>query len=415
VHRSTFRLGNRALRVALIATDYPPQRTSAAIQIKDLAQELLRQGHQPVVIVPKVGLPAAWTTEVVDGVEVLSLAGLATKDISYLRRTVSEFLLSFMMMRALRKSPHRYTSWDIVAWYSPTIFFGLFVRSLKRASKCKTYLILRDIFPEWAHDLGLIRKGPSYAFLKAAANLQYSIADTIGVQTYSNLTYVSRWAKPTRRIEVLQNWQAMATDFGSSITVSHTPLAGRKVFVYIGNMGVAQGMDIFLELAERLKHRQDLGFLFVGRGSEVTRLSGAALDRGLTNTLFFNEVDSREMPGLLAQCHVGLLALDPRHKTHNIPGKFLTYLLAGLPVLARVNAGTDLAYLIENEDVGRVYVGNHVDPLSQHAEELADWPLTRDRMATKGRALGARMFSPETAVRQIIAASGLGVSPLNCG
>jgi len=141
----------------------------------------------------------------------------------------------------------------------------------------------------------------------------------------------------------------------------------------------------------------------------------AALDRGLTNTLFFNEVDSREMPGLLAQRHVGLLALDPRHKTHNITGKFLTYLLAGLPVLARVNAGTDLAYLIENEDVGRVYVGNHVDSLSQHAEELADWPLTRDRMATKGRALGARMFSPETAVRQIIAASGLGVSPLNCG
>jgi glycosyltransferase involved in cell wall biosynthesis len=381
--------------------------------MSDLAQELVRQGHESVVIVPSADLNSAWKFEMQGEVEVLRLAGMRTRDTGYLRRTISELLLPFLMLRALRKSPHRDTKWDLIAWYSPTIFFGPLIWALKRASNCRTYLILRDIFPEWASDLGLMGKGPAFKFFKFVANFQYSMADTIGVQTASNLTYLVQWSKtPPRRLEVLQNWQSPLPNAGSSIRILETPLAGRKIFVYIGNMGVAQGMDIFIDLAESLEYRQDLGFLFVGRGSEVVRLAAATSARSLTNTLFCNEVDSREMPGLLAQCHVGLLALDPRHKTHNIPGKFLTYLLAGLPVLARVNSGTDLAHLIENEDVGRVYVGNYVEPLRQFAEELADSPVTHERMAAKGRALGTRMFSPKTAVRQIIVSAGKGIGPL---
>ena len=401
------------MRILLISTDYPPLRTSAAVQMRDLAQELLRQGHEPVVIVPSVDLHSAWKSEMQEKIEVLRLAGTRTRDIGYLRRTISELLLPFLMLSALRKSPHRHTKWDLIAWYSPTIFFGPLIWALKRASNCQTYLILRDIFPEWAHDLGLMGTGPVFQFFKMVANFQYAMADTIGVQTPSNLTYLTRWSKtPARRLEVLQNWQTPLPNVGSSISIPATPLAGRKIFVYAGNMGVAQGMDIFIDLAESLKHRQDLGFLFIGRGSEVVRLSATVSARSLANTLFCNEVDSREMSGLLAQCHVGLLALDPRHNTHNIPGKFLSYLFAGLPVLARVNAGTDLAHLIEKEDVGRVYVGNYVDPLRQFAEELADSPFTHERIAAQGRALGARMFSTKTAARQIIASAGKGLGPL---
>lgn len=372
--------------------------------MRDLAQEMLRQGHDPVVIVPSNELSSPWATDAMDGIQVLRLAGLRTRHTSYLRRTISELLLPFVMIRSLRKSPFRDTSWDLVAWYSPTIFFGPLIWLLKRTSRCRTYLILRDIFPEWALDLGLLRKGPAYAFFKAVAKFQYAIADTIGVQTPSNLAYLADWAnRPDRRLEVLQNWQTAAPDIGSSIMVANTPLAGRKIFVYIGNMGVAQGMDIFIDLAENLNHRHDLGFLFVGRGSEVPRLMASVAARSLTNTLFCSEVDSREMPGLLAQCHVGLLALDPRHKTHNIPGKFLTYLLAGLPILARVNTGTDLAQLIDRESVGRVYVGESVDVLRRFAVELSDSPTEREAMAIRAHALAEGMFSTAVAVQQITA------------
>lgn len=393
------------MRIALISIHYPPLRSSAAVQLRDLAQELVLQGHEPVVMVPAEGLDKAWATEMVDGIQVLRLAALRTRDVGYVRRTIGETLLSFAMLYGIRKSPFRSVKWGAIIWYSPSIFFGPLVAALKGSSNCRSYLILRDIFPEWAVDLGLLRRGVAYRFFKFVARYQYAVADTIGVQSPSNLPYLAYWTRrPERRLEVLQNWLAVTPDVGSSISVAATPLAGRTIFVYIGNMGVAQGMDILIDLAESLRNRRDIGFLFVGRGSDVPRLRASAAELALDNVLFHDEVDPCEMPGLLAQCHIGLVALDPRHKTHNVPGKFLTYMQAGLPVLARINAGTDLVELIEKEKVGCVYVGESLVAFQRIAEQLADDRAGRKQMSARGRALGQRMFSPTAAVEQIVAA-----------
>lgn len=395
---------SRSLLIALISTDYPPLRTSAAVQLRDLAQQFAALGHRPVVIVPSSMSDKPWTVERLDGIEVLRVAAPPTRAPSLVRRAIAEMWLPFAMLRNLRRSPFRSAQWDVLTWYSPPIFFGPLIWALRRASGARTYLILRDIFPEWAVDLGLVRRGPVYLVFKAIAAIQYAVAEVIGVQTPSNLAYLSRWAQsPRRRIEVLHNWLAVTPDIGCSIAVEKTALAGRKIFVYIGNMGVAQGMDIFIELIQGLRHREDIGFLFVGRGSEFPKLEAEKASRELNNALFFDEIDSLEIPGLLAQCHVGLVALHPDHKTHNIPGKFVSYVHYGLPVLARVNGGTDLERLIEDEGVGRVYVGNSVGELKRLAEELADNDVLRHSMSERGRQLGRRMFSPETAARQIIA------------
>jgi glycosyltransferase involved in cell wall biosynthesis len=345
-----------------------------------------------------------FAVERLDGVEVLRVAAPETRTPSFVRRAFAEMWLPFAMWRNIRKSPFRAAKWDLLAWYSPPIFFGPLIWVLRRGSGARTYLILRDIFPEWAVDLGLVRKGPVYLVFKAIAALQYAVADVIGVQTPSNLAYLSRWARsPHRRIEVLHNWLAVTPDAGCSIAIDNTTLAGRKIFVYIGNMGVAQGLDIFIELIQSLRHRDDIGFLFVGRGSEFAKLEAEKTSRDLSNVLFFGEIDSLEIPGLLAQCHVGLVALHPDHKTHNIPGKFVSYVQYGVPVLARVNGGTDLERLIEDEEVGRVYVGNSVSELKHLAEELADNDVLRQSMSARGRQLGVRMFSPASAARLIVA------------
>lgn len=393
---------NRSLLIALISTDYPPLRTSAAVQLRDLAQQFVALGHRPVVIVPSLMADKSWTVERLDGIEVLRVAAPPTRAASFVRRAFAEMWLPFAMYRKIRKSPFRRATWDIVIWYSPPISFGPLIWKLRRNSGARTYLILRDIFPEWAVDLGLVRKGPVYLVFKAIAAFQYAVSEVIGVQTPSNLAYLSGWASPNRRIEVLHNWLAVTPDVGCGIVVANTVLAGRKIFVYIGNMGVAQGMDIFIELIQCMRHREDIGFLFVGRGSEFAKLEAEKASRELTNVLFFGEIDSSEIPGLLAQCHVGLVALHPDHKTHNIPGKFVSYVQYGLPVLARVNGGTDLERLIEDEGVGKVYVGNSVAELKRLAEELADDEVLRHSMSERGRQLGRRMFSPEAAARQIV-------------
>lgn len=394
------------MRIALIADTFPPLRSSGAVQLRDLAREFARQGHALTVLLPAPDQQAPWALEQMDGVQVLRLKAPRTKDIGYVRRTLGESLMPFAMLWQLRKSPLASEQWDGVVWYAPSIFHGPLAGGLKKRSGCKSYLIIRDIFPEWAVDMGLMGRGLLYRFFDAVARYQYSVADVIGVQTPGNRSYFNRWQqRPGRTLEVLQNWLDKPAQARCPIRINETTLAGRKVFVYAGNMGIAQGMGILLDLAEKLLHRTDIGFLFVGRGSDASRLKASVRDRKLDNVLFYDEIHPDEIPDLYAQCSVGIVALDPRHKSHNIPGKFLTYMQSGLPVLANVNAGNDLAQMIRDEQVGQVCETNKVAELLQLTDKLLtqiDSPA--DDLPNRCRSLFEREFAVDRTVRQIVTA-----------
>ncbi|WP_199797165.1 glycosyltransferase family 4 protein [Porphyrobacter sp. LM 6] len=378
------------------------------MQLRDLAREFVRQGHELTVLLPDADLVQPWALEDFDGARVLRLRSPRTKDIAYWRRTFGEWLMPYAMWRNLRRSPLSEQSWDAIVWYSPSIFHGPLVRALKRQSGGKGYLIVRDIFPEWALDIGLLRRGPAYLFLKWTALRQYGQADIIGVQSPGNLGYFRKWnqARKGRLLEVLPNWLDRPANARCQIRIEETPLAGRKVFVYAGNMGMAQGMDILLDLADRMTTRADIGFLFVGRGNDARRLRESAAARGLANVFFHDEIEPDQISDLCVQCDAGLLALDHRHKSHNIPGKFLTYIQNGLPVLANVNPGNDIANLIRSENVGEVCETNSLDELVRRCVALIDRldedPLLSDRCIN----LFERHFSVSRIVQQLVSALG---------
>ena len=393
------------MKIALIADTFPPLRTSGAVQLRDLTREFMRQGHSLSVLLPAPDQSEPWKLEEFDGAKVLRLKAPRTKDIGYVRRTLAELAMPFAMLHNLRKSPLAKERWDGVVWYAPSIFHGPLVSSLKKSSACKSYLIIRDIFPEWAVDMGLMGRGLPYRFFDAVAKYQYSVADVIGVQTPGNQRYFKPWLeRPGRHLEVLQNWLDKPSQMRCSIRLEETALAGRKVFVYAGNMGVAQGMTILLDLAEKFYFRKDLGFLFVGRGSDAERLKAETQLRQLDNVVFFDEIDPDEISDLYAQCDVGVVALDSRHKSHNIPGKFLTYMQSGLPVLANINAGNDLAQMIRDERVGQVCETNRLDELLLLTEKLLDHIQADSSLSARCTALFEREFAVENTVKQIVAA-----------
>ena len=181
------------MKIVLICSSYPPYRTSCAVQMRDLAMEFLRQGHEPVVIVPGDNITKGWNVRLVDGIEVYELASFRISNVNFVRRGIGELLMPFTMLLSLMCTKFRSSKVNLVVWYSPSIFFGPLVWFLKLRSSCKSYLILRDIFPEWLVDLGIMKKGVVYYFFRAVARFQYSIADCIGVQTHSNLAYFQKW------------------------------------------------------------------------------------------------------------------------------------------------------------------------------------------------------------------------------
>jgi len=395
------------MRIALVSDTYPPQRISGAVHMRDLAHQLTNEGHDVTVIVACPNLDQPFRLEAGEGPSVLRLKTPKTKDTAYIQRALAEFTMPYAMIAHMKRSPVEKEKFDGVVWYSPSIFFGPLIKHLAARNKCRTYLILRDIFPDWMVELGLLKKGIQYQILKHIEFYQYSIADVIGVQSAANFDYFkSTPYKQGSRLEVLETWAATAPDLGCSIDISKTPLAGRKIFVFAGNMGVAQGLQRVLEMFKALKHRDDIGLALVGRGSELSRLKSQADSNQLDNVCFFDEISPEEIAGLYAQCRVGIVALDPRLRvSNNLPGKFVSYMQAGLPVLAFVNPGNNLAGLIERERIGRVSTALSADGFAEVAEQVLNDIATDTSMPARCRSLSARMFDVEVATRQIV--SGL--------
>ena len=160
--------------------------------------------------------------------------------------------------------------------------------------------------------------------------------------------------------------------------------------------------EVVIDLAKRFIKRNDIGFLFVGRGSSTVRLMDLAFTNKLINVLFVDEIDPDEIPDLYSQCIAGMVILDPKHKSHNIPGKFITYMQNGLPVLAIINQGNDLASIIRTEKVGLVCETRSIEEIEKLTENLLDQIDTDKFLSTRCVSLFNSEFSVQGAVKQIV-------------
>jgi glycosyltransferase involved in cell wall biosynthesis len=386
-------------KIVLVCDSFPPTSSSAANQIFDLSDAISKLGLKLTILTPSSEIKSNFKVEDHRDFKLIKIKTLKIKDINLLRRTIGEFLMPYMMIGTIRKHNLLNFNIDGVIWYSPSIFFGPLIRYIKKNNSCNSYLILRDIFPEWAADMGLIGRGPIYFILKLVANYQYSLADRIGIQSEGNSKY---FTKDNHKIEVLQNWLTPRESSKCSIDISRTILSGRKIFVYAGNMGVAQDVDIFLKLAKDLKDERRIGFIFVGRGKNSKIIHKGIKNHNLDNLLIYDEIDNREMQKLYLQCYVGILSLNLKHRSHNIPGKFISYIHYGLPVLASLNKGNDLIKIIQSENLGKVSFNGSVQDLKTMSLELIRDEKKYDLMKKNCIDVSAKFFSSQSAAKQII-------------
>ena len=352
---------------------------------------------------PSEKVPEQVATTIEDGVSVVRVKSGQIKGANKVQRAANEARLSANLWSkaqgVLRKNPC-----DLILFYSPTIFFGPLVRRLKQLWGCPAYLILRDIFPDWAVDAGVLRKGLIYRFFREAAAQQCESADLIALQSPANKRYFAH-AHPQHesRLRVLFNWAALRepelprTDFRTSLG-----LRDKVVFFYGGNIGVAQDMDNIVRLATRLASRQDIHFLLVGDGSESRRLKDLIALKRLHNIQILPSVSQSDYLAMVSEFDVGLISLDARLTSHNFPGKLLSYLYWGIPVLASVNPGNDLVALLEEVGAGLCFLNGDDESLTLAARRLADDPALRSEMGRNARNLLERVFSVEAAAEQIL-------------
>jgi glycosyltransferase involved in cell wall biosynthesis len=392
------------MRILLVVVYYPPSTTSAAQMMRDLAVEFVRQGHQVMVVTPGEALQGATTVTMEDGVQVVRVHAAEIKSANKVLRLWRESQLSSRTWKNARDlfTAHRC---DLIVYYSPTIFWGGLVRRLKSLWKCPAYLVHRDIFPQWAVDSGIIRKGSLlHRYLRRVELEQYAAADIIGAEAPGNLGYFANGAQGVGfETEVCYNWIAPVSTPRPSVSWrSRLGLQGKTVFLYGGNIGVAQDLGNILDLATRLRHRDDIRFLFAGEGTEAPRITKEIARRDLTNVLLLPPIPQQDYMACLSEFDIGVVSLNRHLHSNNFSGKFLGYVACGKPTLASINPGNDLLEVLRCYDVGIGCVNGDGAALLDAALSLADQPQLRASMGNNARALAESLFSVRRAATQIL-------------
>jgi len=390
------------LRILLISDCYYPSKKSGAKLVHDLAVEFRRRGHQPVVLTPCEAIAEPLQVLIEDGVIVARVKNARIKGTGKIQRALREARLSSHLWRGAAGFLYAHPC-DLILFYSPSIFFGALVGKLKRLWRCPAYLILRDIFPEWTVEAGILRKGVIYRFFEKKAAEQYSIADVIAVQSPANVKFfASIQGKKRSNVEVLMNWTSLnEARLPQTNYRERLGLEGKTVFIYGGNIGIAQDMDNILKLAAGLLPRSDIHILLLGEGTEVPRLRKAIANRGLTNIQIVSGVFQDAYLAAVSEFDFGLISLDARFTSHNIPGKLLSYLYWGMPVLASVNQGNDLFRLLREGRAGFCIPNGEDEQFLRAALQLTDDIHLRPSMRANARRLLEKEFSVSNAADQI--------------
>jgi len=392
------------MKFLLVVDDYLPGSIKvAARMVHDLALELKAQGHQVSICTPDDSLNESYTIDDFEGIQVLRFKTGEIKNVSKVKRAINETLLSFRAWNSLKKH-FRSNHYDFIVYYSPTIFFGFLVKKLKNLWNGRSYLILRDIFPQWVVDNGLMSKySPIYFYFKFFEYINYSAADVIGVQSPSNKEYFKGNKKFQHKLDVLYNWSSVDKEkLRPGFYRERLGLKDKVVFFYGGNIGHAQDMMNLVRLAETLGGYSEIHFLFVGKGDEVELINNYIIEKNLKNINCLPSVNQNEYQLMLSEFDIGLFSLHKDHITHNFPGKLLGYMKHSLPILGSVNKNNDLQQVLNDANAGFVSENGDDDLLVNNAIQLIQSIQLRRKMGDNAYKLLNDRFSVYSATQKII-------------
>ena len=224
----------------ILLTDYyAPIVKSGSIIVGDLAEELLAQGHKIVVVTFDSDQKVKCDVEDIGRLKVIRIKSLSRK-FGKIGRLWAEINYSRRIIQNLKNL--NIIQCNGIICYSPSIFYGSAIRWLKKKFNSKAYLIIRDIFPKWALDSGVLRNGLLYRYLKSIESDLYRSFNVIGIEAKADLKYFHKYGlDESIKIEVLNNWGSTSVQIDNDF--SNNLLDPQKVnIVYGGNMGDAQDL-----------------------------------------------------------------------------------------------------------------------------------------------------------------------------
>lgn len=381
-------------------------REPANINSRGIYPDLLRkfrdEGFEVYIVMPherSLGKPTELREE--NGVHIFGVKTLNLQKTTTIEKGIGQILVESQYKSAIKKYLND-VKFDLILYSTPPITFPKVIAFLKKQNPhAITYLLLKDIFPQNAVDLGMMAKtgvkGQLYKFFRKKERKMYELSDYIGCMSPANVDFLLKHNSEidAKRVEVAPN--SIALNVGDNLANDEGQLKvasiyirkkynlpfDKTIFIYGGNLGKPQGIDYLIKCLDANKKRQDCFFVVVGNGTEYGKLQAWFDDNLNLNVKLMKELPKADYDLLVRSCDVGMIFLDHRFTIPNYPSRLLSYLEYKMPVICATDVNTDIGKIAEENGYG--YWCKSVEP-----EDFTK--LVNKMLASDMKAMGERGY-----------------------
>ena len=310
-----------------------------------------------------------------------------------IKKGLATMTVDFYFKRAIKKY-FKNEHIDLILYPTPPITLANTIAWAKKYFNAKTYLMLKDIFPQNAVDMGMISTrgimGVIHSYFRNKERFFYRISDTIGCMSPANVSYLLRHNPDINRekVEICPNCLSVP-DKVPSFRRNNSELKKRfgipdnaVIFIYGGNLGKPQGISFLIQCLRQMKHYNSAYFLIIGEGSEFGKIQQFLDEEKPANVKLLHYLPKDEYQLISNQCDVGMMFLDHRFTIPNFPSRILNYLASGNPVLAATDPYSDIGTIARDNGFGFCCESNDVNSFEKAVNDFIS--ADRESMGKKG-------------------------------
>ena len=355
----------------------------------DLLRQFIKDGHNVYAVCPSERRNDEKTNLRQFGSSaILTVKTFNIQKTNVVEKGIGTLAIKGQFIRAIKKHL-KGIKFDLILYPTPPITLYGVVKYFKKRDNSKTYLMLKDIFPQNAVDIGLMKttgiKGLIYRYFRKQEKRLYAVSDRIGCMSPANVEYVLKHNQEISKdkVEVFPNCIevqdiSLTDEEKKLIREKYNIPLHKKVFVYGGNLGKPQDIPFIIECLKAERENEKAFFLIIGDGTEFKRLQQYAVDSQQKNFKLLKRLPTDEFDRVLASCDVALIFLDHRFTIPNFPSRLLSYMQDGLPILACTDTSTDIGKTITEGGFGWWCESNDVKGFCSKLSEIMNKDLTKE-------------------------------------
>lgn len=390
------------MRVLFLLLYYPERKESSNLYA-DLIDEFADNDHEVTVVSGVKGnQSSSFHTE--GNVKVLRIKTQKIFNTHPILKGIATVRIPYIIKRAIKK----YLSnevFDLVITPTPPITFVNIVAWLKKKSPIRSFLILRDIFPQNARDLGMMKNPLLFYYFRRKEKKLYKYADSIGCMSQGNIDYVINHNPEVdpEKLMLLPNWQKVYPRIEKNELIKEKyGLKGKYVAIFGGNIGEPQKIENIVSLASVYKDNNHIVFVIIGSGTKKNSLLQLVAERKLKNVIIMDQIPRNDYQKLVSSADIGLISLNEKFTIPNIPSKTLSYFNAGIPILACVDARTDYGQILESSRSGLWSVAGDMETYKSNFDKLYNDAGLRREMGENGYQYHVNNLTPRNIYQLIM-------------